>query len=211
MWKTHTFIGMTSGKEAFILPVHWLYIAGTSAQWVYICTARGTRGARAVTDGMSHWRLLRHPDPGSLQICRQPAASDSVWSDATLKDDSRNMTQSVMGFVTMMASDAILIDGWRTRKVPECGQLVANLECDSVNDSDCDEQIIDWFRSECLPGYLSLIRGRGAGELGLISGHHHKCYRHKMWSGELCHNPTLLGAVKHKMVNIRTCLFLFSS
>ena len=162
------------------LAVQLLYIAGTSAL-PSECTSvqhGGTRGARAVTDGMSHWRLLRHPGPGSLQICRH---SLSVLTAVYVILIWRNATQEtwhwVSCFVTMMASDAILIDGWRTRKVPECGRQSQVWRSEWLGLWRADNLLIPVW----VPAWLPEPNQR-RGELCLISGHHYKCYCHKMWS-----------------------------
>ena len=214
MWKTHTLsLGWRVEKKHLdsrtIMAVHCRDVC--PGQWVYICTARGTRGARAVTDGMSHWRLLRHPDPGSLQICRHSLQLQTAvyvtWCNS--KGWFKKHDTKCHG---LRDNDGKWRHPYWWMKNEEsswvCGQLVSNLKCDSVNDSDYDEQIIYWFRSEWLPGYLRLIRGAESSvwyQAIITSVTVTRCD-----PGRLCHNPTSLGAVKHKMVNIRTCLFLFS-
>ena len=144
MRKTHTFIGMTSGKEAFRL-VQCLYtLPGslcTGVQSVYTCTARGDTRVRAVTDGMSHWRLLGYQHPVSLQT----DTSCSFRSVICDHSDAAISGHRVLVIVTMMASDAILNDAWWKGKFLS---VVTNISSviqwmTQIN----DEQIIYWFRS----------------------------------------------------------------
>ena len=158
MRKTHTFIGMTSGKEAFRL-VQCLYtLPGslcTGVQSLYKCTARG-------------WGQ-------SLMECRTEDSSDintrghcsfrfgSVISDhpddAALEDVSRLRTQSV-GHRDNDGQWCHPQWCMMERKDPVCDHQY--LKCDSVNDSDkwrADNLLIPvWAWSGCL-GYLSLITG----------------------------------------------------
>ena len=90
-------------------------------------------------------------------------------------------------------------------KFPECRQLVTNLKVWFSDDSEYDEQIISWFRSKPGLAWPGATWAEAPGELGyetilqvLIS---------EMWASNSAH----WDPVKHKMVNIRTCLFLFSS
>ena len=123
--NTHTFFGMTSGKEAFRLP----YNNGCTLPGRLPCPVSvhlySTGGHAGRGQSLMECRTEDSSDIQTPGHCRSADTACSIrlqymWPDATLKDDSRNMTQSVMGFVTMMASDAIIINGWRTRKVPEC-------------------------------------------------------------------------------------------
>ena len=87
-------------------------IAGTSAlSSVHLYSTGGTRGARAVTDGMSRWRLLRHRDTGawSLQICRRlQRQSQELWcidKECLEKQDTCPSWQ-------WWPSEVTLVDGW---------------------------------------------------------------------------------------------------
>ena len=140
MWKTHTFIGMTSGKEVFRL-VQWLYIAGTSAmdsECTLVQHGRDTRG-----EG-SHWwnvalktpQTSRHRALVTADLQAPAAASDSdqrqhlwCWYKGCLKSLATRICPLWQQCDDQVKLSYFIVDGKESSWVSSnCHQF----KCDSV-------------------------------------------------------------------------------
>lgn len=208
--NTHFFIGMTSGKEAFRLPYNNGCTLPGRLPWpvsVHLYSTGDTRG-----EGSHWWNVaLKTPQTTRPRVTAdlktQPAASDCSICDLMQLQRMIQETWHKVSWASWQwwqVTPSLLMDEERGKFLSvwsTCLQSQVWLS-EWLGLWRADNLLIPVWVTAWLPE-----ANQRRGELCLISGHHYKCYCHKMWSGELCHNPTSLGAVKHKMVNIERVYF----
>ena len=117
-----------------------------------------------------------------------------MWPDATLKDDSNTGHKvSWASWQWWQVTPSLLMDEERGKFLSvwsTCLQSQVWLS-EWLGLWRADNLLIPVWVTAWLPE-----ANQRRGELCLISGHHYKCYRHKMWSGEALPQPHVTGSSK---------------